>query len=65
MAAHDVILSVRMTQTLVDKLDKASQDIGNNLKLFPGGVPSRNQMIRTAIVKGVNAMIKEVGDDNR
>ena len=39
MAAHDVVLSVRMTQVLVDKLDKASDELGNNLRLVPGGPP--------------------------
>tara|TARA_R110000824_G_scaffold7533_2_gene34209 strand:- start:6288 stop:6578 length:291 start_codon:yes stop_codon:yes gene_type:complete len=62
MAAHDVVLSVRMTQVLVDKLDKASDELGNNLRLFPGGPPSRNQMIRTALVRGVDAMRKEEDD---
>tara|TARA_R110000737_G_scaffold140228_1_gene171019 strand:- start:666 stop:860 length:195 start_codon:yes stop_codon:yes gene_type:complete len=59
MAAHDVVLSVRMTQTLVDKVDRASDKVGDNLKLFPGGRPSRNHMIRTAIVRGVNDILKE------
>jgi len=59
MAGHDAILSVRMTQRLVDRIDEVSEEVGNNLTLFPGGMPSRNQMIRQAIVKGLRALREE------
>ena len=49
-------VSIKMTPALVEEIDDARSDTGDNILLFDGGMPSRSEFMRKAMVLGIKQM---------
>jgi len=51
-------VSIKMTPALIDLIDNTMADTGDNILLFEGGMPSRSEFMRKAMVLGMKQMLK-------
>lgn len=49
-------VSIKMTPSLIDLIDGALADTGDNILLFEGGMPNRSEFMRKAMVMGIKQM---------
>mgnify|MGYP003677584653 len=55
-------ISVRLSPGLLHAVDELIERGGGDLRLFPDGAPSRSQMVRLCVARGVEVMQSVVQD---